>query len=68
MSKNQTPEPTPSRADRVVRQEKNSAYNPVVSTEEVALELEISVEEAYELLDDAPRAQSKAISDTHVWW
>lgn len=61
-------EMTPRDADKVVRHETNSAYNPVVSTEEVAVELEVDVEEAYELLDDAPRPQKKAISDTHVWW
>ena len=61
-------EVTPRDADKVVKREKNSAYNPVVSTEEVALELEVSVEEAYELLDEAPRPQQKAIGSSHVWW
>lgn len=61
-------EATPRDADKVVKREKNSAYNPVISTEEVAVELAVSVEEAYELLAEAPRPQKKAISDTHVWW
>jgi len=61
-------EVTPRDADKVLRHEKNTAYNPVVSTEEVALELEVGVEEAYELLEAAPRPQKKAIGSSYVWW
>lgn len=68
MSETESPEPTPRRADRVVQQEKNSAYNPVVSTEEVALELEVTVEEAEALLEEAPRPQSKDIGGSRAWW
>lgn len=59
---------TPRKADQVVRHETNQAYNPVVSTEEVAMELEVTVEEAEELLEEAPRPQKKPVSDTFVWW
>lgn len=52
-------EATPRDADKVVRHETNQAYNPVVATEEVAVELEISVDEAHELLDEAPRPRRR---------
>lgn len=68
MSKTESHEPTPRKADQVVRMETNNAYNPVISTEEVALELEITVEEAEELLEEAPRPQSKEIGSTKAWW
>ena len=68
MTMSEAREMTPRDADKVVKHETHSAYNPVISTEEVAVELEVSVEEAYELLDEAPRPQKKAIGSSHVWW
>ena len=59
---------TPQDADNVVKQEKNSVYNPAISTEEVAEALGVCPEEAYELLDDAPRPESKEVGNTHIWW
>lgn len=59
---------TPEDATRVVLQETNTAYNPVVSTEEVAEQLKISTEDAFELLEEAPRPNGKPVGETHVWW
>ncbi|MFU1780087.1 hypothetical protein ACM16X_01770 [Haloarcula japonica] len=47
-------EVTPEDADTVVKMEK-SVTNPAISTEEVAEELGVSTEEAFELLDESPR-------------
>lgn len=58
----------PEAAARVVRMETNAAYEPVLSTEEVAEELDISVARAFELLDEGTRPRGKAIGDTHAWW
>lgn len=68
MSKTGIHEVTPEDADSVVKREKNQAYNPAVSTEEVAQELGISTEEAFELLEAAPRPSGKPVGDTHIWW
>jgi DNA-directed RNA polymerase specialized sigma subunit len=68
MSESESREVTPRDADQVVRMEKNSAYNPAVSTEEVAEELEISTEEAFDLLEEASRPSGKPVGDSHVWW
>lgn len=59
---------TPSDADIVVKQERNKVYNPAISTEEVAEELDISPEEAFELLEAAPRPDSKSVGNTTIWW
>jgi len=59
---------TPREADRVVRHEKNQMYNPAVSTTEVADELDVSVERARELLESAPRPESKEVGNTRIWW
>ena len=61
-------EVTPEDADKVVKFETNKVYNPVVSTEEVAEELGVSTEEAFELLDEAPRPSGKPVGESHVWW
>lgn len=61
-------EVTPRRADQVVKQEKNSSFNPAVSTEEVADALGIEPDAAYELLEEAPRPTKKPVGDTHIWW
>lgn len=61
-------EATPADADRVVRMEKNQAYNPAVSTAEVAEELGTSEEEAFELLEEASGPSGKPVGDTHIWW
>lgn len=68
MSESDSLDATPEDADRVVKVETNRVYNPVVSTEEVAEELEISTEEAFELLEEAPRPSGKPVGDTHIWW
>jgi len=59
---------TPADADRVVKQERNRVYNPAVSTEEVAEELGISTEEAFDLLEEAPRPDGKPVGNTTIWW
>ena len=61
-------EATPRRADQVVKREKNSVFNPAVSTEEVADALGISVDDAYELLEEAPRPTKKPVGESHIWW
>lgn len=61
-------EATTERADLVVKREKNAAYNPVVTTAEVAEELGVTEEEAFDLLEAAPRPSGKPVGDTHVWW
>lgn len=61
-------EVTPKEAGRVVRMETNTVYNPAISTEEVAEELGISTEEAFELLEEAPRPDGKPVGETHIWW
>lgn len=68
MSDSNDSEPTPKDADRFVKMEKNQVYNPAVSTEEVAEDLEISPEEANELLEEAPRPDSKPVGNTKIWW
>ncbi|WP_158055322.1 hypothetical protein [Halorussus halophilus] len=68
MSESDSPDVMPKDAGWVVKSERNKVYNPVVSTEEVAEELGISTEEAFELLEEAPRPSGKPIGDTHVWW
>lgn len=60
--------PTPKDADRVIRMEKNKVYNPALSTEEVAEELEITPEEADELLEEAQRPDSKEVGGSKIWW
>lgn len=59
---------SPQDADNVVKQQKNRVYNPAVSTEEVAEELGISVERAFELLNEAPRPRGKPVGDSEIWW
>lgn len=61
-------EVTPQDADRVVKHERNKVYNPAISTEEVAEELGVSPDKAYELLNEAPRPESKEVGNTHIWW
>ena len=68
MSESSSHEMTPKDADRVVRHETNNVYNPAVSTEEVAEELGISTEEAFELLEAAPRPDGKPVGNSHIWW
>ena len=68
VNKSSPEELTPEDADIVVRQKKNKVYNPAVSTEEVAEELGVSPEEAFELLEEAPRPESKPVGDSHIWW
>lgn len=68
MSDSDTREVTPEDADIVVRHETNQAYNPAVSTEEVAEELGVSTEEAFELLEEAPRPDGKPVGNSHIWW
>jgi len=68
MTMSKSSELTPEDADRVIRREKNTVYNPAISTEEVAEELEISTEEAFELLEEAPRPSGKPVGNTHIWW
>lgn len=68
MSGSESEEVTPEDADRVVKCETNRVYNPVVSTEEVAQELDISSEKAFELLEEAPRPDGKPVGESHVWW
>lgn len=55
-------------ARKVVTFETNQVYNPVVSTEEVADELDCHVDHAEALLEEIPTVRKKAVSDTHVWW
>lgn len=55
-------------ARKVVAFETNQAYNPVVSTEEVAYELGCHVDRAEALLEEIPSVRKKAVSDTYVWW
>lgn len=59
---------TPEDAAALVNRETNMRYNPVISTEEVAEELGVSPETAFDLLDEAPGPESKPIADTRVWW
>jgi len=68
MSDSENQEATPEDADRVVKQEKNTVYNPAVSTEEVAEELGIRKEDAFELLKEAPRPDGKPVGNSHIWW
>lgn len=68
MSDSDSREVTPEDADIVVRHGTNQAYNPAVSTEEVAEELDISPEETRELLEEAPRPSSKTVGETEIWW
>jgi|GEM_PF-2616077 len=68
MTSEQVETVTPADADTVVKQEKNSAYNPAVSTEEVAEELGVSPETAFDLLSEATRPNGKPVGDTHIWW
>lgn len=68
MTESEQREVTPKDADIVVKREKNRVYNPAVSTEEVAQELGISTEKAFELLDEATRPDRKEVGDTHIWW
>lgn len=68
MTKSDSDELTPADADRVVKREKNRVYNPVVSTEEVAEKLDIRTDEAFELLEAAPRPDGKPVGNTTVWW
>lgn len=68
MSKSDDSTPTPKDADIVVKREKNQVYNPAVSTEEVAEELEITPEEADELLEEALRPESKEVGGSKIWW
>lgn len=59
---------TPEDADRVVRFETNSVYEPILTTEEVAEALGISTEDTFQLLEDAPRPRGKPVGESHVWW
>jgi len=68
MSDSEESEPTPKDADTVVKMEKNQVYNPAVSTEEVADELDISPEKADELLQEAQRPDSKEVGGSKIWW
>ncbi|WP_336035159.1 hypothetical protein [Halobacterium yunchengense] len=68
MSESDSGSVTPADADRVVKREKNQAYNPAVSTEEVAEKLGISTEEAFDLLEEAPRPDGKPVGNTTIWW
>lgn len=68
MSTSKSSQTTPEDADRVVKTEKNKVYNPALSTEEVAEELGISTEEAFDLLEEAPRPSGKPVGNTHIWW
>lgn len=53
---------------RFVTLEKNSVYDPAISTEEVAEEFGISEEEAYEALDESPYLDKKMVGNSHLWW
>lgn len=68
MTESDSREVTPKDADIVVKQQRNKVYNPAVSTEEVAEELGISTERAFELLEEAPRPDGKPVGNTHIWW
>lgn len=61
-------EATPRDADKVVKQETNQVYNPVLFTSEVAEELDVSVETAHELLTEAPRPTEKEVDSVSIWW
>ena len=58
----------PRDANRVVQFETNQVYEPVVTSEEVASELECSVEKAESLLEQVSHLRKKRVNDTHVWW
>lgn len=68
MSESGSSDVTPKDADIVVKQNRNKVYNPAISTEEVAEELGVSTEEAFELLQEAPRPSEKSVGNTHIWW
>ena len=68
MTEQATRNVTPDDAATIVNRETNMRYNPVVSTEEVAEELGLSPETAFDLLDNAPGPSSKPVGETHVWW
>jgi len=68
MSDSDPQQVTPTDADRVVKQEKNQVYNPAIATEEVAEELGVSTEKAFELLEKAPRPDGKPVGNTTIWW
>ena len=55
-------------ARKFVKQSKNSVYNPVLFTSEVAEELGVSEEEAYEVLDTSTYVEKMEIDECAVWW
>jgi len=58
----------PKKAKQFVRMERNRAYNPAISTEEVAEEFGISMEAAHDALEESPHLDSKKVGDQHIWW
>ena len=76
MSVSTEPEPTSKDARKSVWRQKNSHVNPAVSTGEVASELGVSVEEAFELLQEdmanIGHLSNKTVAgsdpENHIWW
>ncbi|THE64097.1 hypothetical protein D8Y22_14370 [Salinadaptatus halalkaliphilus] len=55
-------------AKKFVKMEWNKVYNPAISTEEVAEEFGVSMEEAHDALDQSPYLEKKSVGDQHIWW
>ena len=53
---------------RVVKHGTNKVYKPVVFTAEVAEELGVTEDVAYQALEDCSYVNEKRVNETSVWW